>query len=104
MKEVSKILSVPAEHPSYAGHFPGNPIVPGALLLQWLQVSVEQSLPGWNVVEAPSAKFLAEVKPGNQLNISARFDEETGRLRLAADGVSGLACKVTLLLKKTGHC
>lgn len=104
MKEISKILYVPAKHPSYAGHFPENPIVPGALLLQWLQISVEQALPGWSVVEVPSAKFLAEVKPGDQLNISARFDEETGRLRLVAEGVGGPACKITLLLERAGGC
>ena len=29
-------LLIPAEHPCYAGHFPGDPLVPGALLAQWV--------------------------------------------------------------------
>ena len=93
---------MPLEHPVYAGHFPGNPVVPGALLLQWLQTCVEQALPGWYVVEVPSSKFLGQVKPGDQLKITASFDEETGQLKLIALGVKGPACKSTLRLEYSG--
>lgn len=92
--EFDDVLHVPAEHPTYAGHFPGNPVVPGALLLGWLQDRAEQ-LAAVQVIEVASIKFIAEVKPGAKLTLAGRYSEESGRLALeVSDG--GPVCKVIL--------
>ena len=60
------------DHPSLAGHFPGQPIVPGVLLLD----SVEHVLHGvgLRVVACAHAKFLAPVRPGQALSIRIDLD------------------------------
>lgn len=57
-------MRFPRSHPALAGHFPGNPIVPGAVLL----AAVAHALPGFLGVPArvtgmPAVKFLAPLPP-----------------------------------------
>ncbi len=55
------------DHPAAPGHFPGNPIIPGALLLSEVLRSVEIGL-GEPVspCRIKAAKFLAPVRPGDR--------------------------------------
>jgi 3-hydroxyacyl-[acyl-carrier-protein] dehydratase len=61
-------LAIPADHPAFAGHFPGFPLVPGAVLLdEMLQVIAEArgiDLRNWQIA---SAKFLSAVRPSEAL-------------------------------------
>ena len=46
-------LTIAAEHPALAGHFPGTPIVPGVLLLDETLRAVEDAAAGgvrWRIV------------------------------------------------------
>ena len=59
---------VPADHPAFAGHFPGRPIVPGVVLLDEALRCTESLLAtpatGWQIA---NAKFLSPVGPGETL-------------------------------------
>lgn len=64
-------LDVPRDHPAFAGHFPGQPLLPGVVLLaEALEVLLRASPAS---VGAPSrvnaVKFLAPVRPGARLDV-----------------------------------
>ena len=66
----STILPVDAQHPAFAGHFPGLPIVPGVLLIDWALAAIQAAegvavLPG----ELSVVKFLQPVRPGADLTL-----------------------------------
>lgn len=64
---------VPADHPSFAGHFPGHPIVPGVVLLdrvvQMAQLSCGGPVTGWQVSQV---KFLSPCGPDDELVFALR--------------------------------
>jgi len=62
----------PENHPCGAGHFPGNPIIPGALLLDEALSCIAAHL-GAHVVSwhVKSAKFPMPTRPGDV--VSARY-------------------------------
>jgi acyl-coenzyme A synthetase/AMP-(fatty) acid ligase len=74
---------VPVDHPVFAGHFPGQPLVPGALLLSQV-LEAARGVPALSarLGERPTlaaAKFLAPVRPGSLLTID--LVPETGASR-----------------------
>ncbi|BAL24094.1 3-hydroxyacyl-ACP dehydratase FabZ family protein [Azoarcus sp. KH32C] len=63
-------VTVAADHPAFAGHFPGRPILPGVVLLGWAAKALGDVL-GRTVppCDIASAKFLRPVAPGTRLVI-----------------------------------
>ena len=60
----------PLDHPAAAGHFPGNPIIPGAVLLGETLRAIERSLNlDLSQGQPVSAKFLHPVRPGDTVRI-----------------------------------
>ncbi len=91
------LLLVPAEHPCYADHFPGNPLVPGALLLKWILARIEQEY-HCRVLLLKSIKFLAPVKPGNYLTI--KMNTNLLKMQLSFD----IFVLDTLVIKGSVEC
>jgi 3-hydroxyacyl-[acyl-carrier-protein] dehydratase len=63
-------LEIAAEHPAFAGHFPGRPILPGAVLLdealRVIELALALDMTQWQV---STAKFLSIVRPGEALTV-----------------------------------
>jgi 3-hydroxymyristoyl/3-hydroxydecanoyl-(acyl carrier protein) dehydratase len=68
---------IPADHPCLPGHFPGNPIVPGTLLLQRVIEGLALALGEQRVCEVVSAKFLYPLKPEQAFSVRFQAHGET---------------------------
>jgi len=89
-------VQVPADHPAFAGHFPGQPLLPGVSLLALvLEAALGDRALAAAVGQAPrlgAVKFLAPVGPGTSLALhfestatALRFEVRAGA-RIAASG------------------
>lgn len=63
MRRLDFEVWVAADHPSLQGHFPGNPIVPGVVLLDAVIANVELAT-GRRVNRVEQAKFHSALRPG----------------------------------------
>lgn len=64
---------VPDDHPALPGHFPGNPLVPGVVILEAaVQALTERLEPGHAVSGVRFAKFLRPLRPGAACRIDLR--------------------------------
>jgi 3-hydroxyacyl-[acyl-carrier-protein] dehydratase len=58
------------DHPASQGHFPGNPIIPGAVLLSETLKAIEAGFgPSLVPFQIRSAKFLHPARPGDRVLI-----------------------------------
>jgi 3-hydroxyacyl-[acyl-carrier-protein] dehydratase len=85
-------LSIPADHPAFEGHFPGHPILPGALLLDEALALIESDskldLLEWVLA---SAKFLEPVRPGDVLTVEHARTGDTIRFAVRIAGRPALS-------------
>lgn len=64
---------VPDVHPALPGHFPGNPLVPGVVILEAAVQAVSERLgPGRVVRGVRAVKFLRPLRPGEVCHIELR--------------------------------
>ena len=82
---------IPADHPCLPGHFPGNPIVPGTLLLERVIEALAERHAERGVCEVVSTKFLSPLKPSQAFSIHFTehgehidFECRSGEVRLSS--------------------
>jgi 3-hydroxyacyl-[acyl-carrier-protein] dehydratase len=73
--EVRRVIA--KEHPAIAGHFPGNPIVPGVLILDEVVQAAKQWRGCFRLKGVESVKFTSPLKPGNAFSIKLHEDGES---------------------------
>lgn len=78
---------VPEEHPAFAGHFPGHPILPGVVLLD-RAIMLAQSQGAEVGLTVSQCKFLSPVGPGDAL-VFALTPDARGGWRFAVEAADG---------------
>src|ERR1700686_3216674 len=75
-------LEVPRDHPSFAGHFPKFPVLPGAALLDAALQAIQRErgidLTQWQIA---SVKFIDVVRPGDALRLEHIVASKSGLIR-----------------------
>ena len=72
-------FSIPADHPSLPGHFPGQPIVPGVVVLERVLEAIEATHGPLGPLRLPQVKFAQPLLPGEVADIV--LDGEAPRWR-----------------------
>jgi 3-hydroxymyristoyl/3-hydroxydecanoyl-(acyl carrier protein) dehydratase len=95
--------TIPASEPFFAGHFPGNPLVPGVAILDYVVAAIEQRSGVQRALQRiDSVKFVGALRPGEALTIelepagadTIRFKCRCGD-RAVATGVLTLQARTT---------
>jgi 3-hydroxymyristoyl/3-hydroxydecanoyl-(acyl carrier protein) dehydratase len=76
-------------HPAVPGHFPGDPIIPGVLLLAEIFALLCAAHPGLKVERLLHVKFLRPGRPDETMAVTSR-EKPGGRVEF--DGMVSDAC------------
>jgi 3-hydroxyacyl-[acyl-carrier-protein] dehydratase len=78
------VLHVPVDHAAFGGHFPGAPLLPGALLLDEVAARVA---PAGAILRFSAVKFRRPVLPGTTLHF--RIEPSAAGWRFAIEDSAG---------------
>ena len=70
--------AIRADHPSLAGHFPGEPIVPGVVILDEVAAALAEWRKDCQLTGIPAVKFLLPLKPEQSFTISIVMAKDAG--------------------------
>ena len=73
--EVRRVITI--DHPALPGHFPGNPIVPGVLILDEVVQAAEPWRGPLRLKSVVSVKFVSALKPGNVFSINLHDEDQS---------------------------
>lgn len=77
-------VQIDATHPAFAGHFPGDPLLPAAVLLRSIGQALERQ--GRRLTAVERIKFLRPVRPGETIDVTLTpVSELSGHVEITVD-------------------
>jgi len=99
-ERVQAPIAIARDHPAFAGHFPGQPVVPAVVLLAEALAAIElatgRAAHEWTV---SGAKFLQPVGPGARLTLMHEALRDGRRFEIRAG--EALVASGTLVARRT---
>ncbi len=96
-----RLVVPPAEHPIFAGHFPGYPVLPGVIILGWMAAATERFF--GRELNGPrrlhNVKFALAILPGQEVELLVA---PTTAGRLAARVVSAAGMHASAVIEPGG--
>lgn len=89
---ITVAIRLNASHPVFEGHFPGQPVLPGACMLDMVKevlcVALNHQL---KLLKADNLKFITPVDPrqGDQLQLNIAYQQAGNQLKVKATISSG---------------
>ena len=81
MGATETVLEVSSDHPSFEGHFPGRPVLPGAVMIAEVLAAIERaSSQPVDALVLSTVKFFGVVEPGTPLTLRIE-DAANGTIR-----------------------
>jgi len=105
LNTITAALEVDADSELFSGHFPEQPVVPGACMLQTVKEILEDTFKAQlSLVKADNIKFLNRVVPGiGHLNLQINYQVVDNQFKVAvnltADDTVCMKLKGTFLAK-----
>ncbi|HVI24863.1 MAG TPA: hypothetical protein VM576_01520 [Xanthomonadaceae bacterium] len=62
-------FTIPSDHPSLDGHFPGRPVVPGVVVLEHVVAAIEAAHGALPPLRLPQVKFVQPLLPGEPAEV-----------------------------------
>ena len=88
--------------PLFAGHFPGNPILPAVHQIEMVRCAMSALVaePLW-IEKISKAKFAGVVSPGDVITVEAAFERAAGRIRVTAklDVAGATKSNITMVME-----
>jgi 3-hydroxymyristoyl/3-hydroxydecanoyl-(acyl carrier protein) dehydratase len=79
-------FTVPAEHPSLPGHFPGSPVVPGVVVLDHVLKTMERwTQRAVTVSELRQVKFHAPLLPAERADVALELEGQMLRFKVTRE-------------------
>jgi acyl-coenzyme A synthetase/AMP-(fatty) acid ligase len=84
-------LCPPASHPAFDGHFPGAPILPGVVQLQWAVETARRCFGVAGPVQRLEVlKFQQVIRPETEVTLILRWSAESRSLQFRYESVAGV--------------
>lgn len=84
------LFTVPHDHPALPGHFPGQPVVPGVVVLDAVLAAIAAEGHAVGALRLPQVKFVQPLRPDEAATVALQAmpgDGRRWRFRVEREGV-----------------